>query len=194
MGGGAQLTRSLDRRARRVLQSQHRVGRGGDTDMNPGTVNPYAAPGADLDAGVAADALTLAGRGARLGAYILDAVVLGFIPGIVLLFSGIGRGPDASPSPIGLGLAGLFFLGVAVYQLWSLSVRGQTLGKKWLGIKIVKQDGSPVTFGSAVVMRALVPGLLGIVPGFGLIDILFIFRDDRRCIHDLIASTKVVTA
>jgi uncharacterized RDD family membrane protein YckC len=162
--------------------------------MNPGTVNPYAAPGADLDAGVAGDTQVAAGRGTRLGASILDGVVLMAVPGIIMVVAGAGAGPHADPNPIGVIVAALIFLGMAVYQLWSLATRGQTLGKKWLGIKVVKLDGSPVTFGSAVVMRALVPGLLGIVPGFGLIDILFIFRDDRRCIHDLIASTRVVTA
>lgn len=162
--------------------------------MNQGTVNPYAAPGADLDLNVAGGTQTLAGRGARLGATILDALVLGVVPMVVMVVSGIGKGPDASPSPVGALVAVAFLLGVAIYQIWSLATKGQTLGKKWLGIKIVKLDGSPVSFGSAVVMRALVPGLLGIVPGFGLVDTLFIFRDDRRCIHDLIASTKVVEA
>jgi uncharacterized RDD family membrane protein YckC len=162
--------------------------------MNQGTVNPYAAPGADLDTGLAGDTQTLAGRGGRLAASILDGLVLGFVPGVILVVAGIGKGPDAAPNPLAMGVAGLFLLGVAIYQIWSLATKGQTLGKKWLGIKIVKLDGSPISFGSAVVMRALVPGLLGIVPGFGLVDILFIFRDDRRCIHDLIAATKVVLA
>jgi len=37
-----------------------------------------------------------------------------------------------------------------------------------------------------------VPLLLAILPGFMLLDPLFILRRDRRCLHDLIAGTKVV--
>jgi len=39
--------------------------------------------------------------------------------------------------------------------------------------------------------------IVGLIPGVGIaltiLDALFIFRDDRRCIHDLIAGTKVIT-
>ena len=39
--------------------------------------------------------------------------------------------------------------------------------------------------------------LIGIFPAIGgiiqLVDILFIFRDDRKCIHDLIAGTVVIS-
>jgi len=40
--------------------------------------------------------------------------------------------------------------------------------------------------------------LISLVPVLGglyvIVDVLFIFRDDRRCIHDLIAGTQVVVA
>jgi uncharacterized RDD family membrane protein YckC len=92
----------------------------------------------------------------------------------------------------------LSFFAVLGYQCYLLSTRGQTLGKKWLGIKILKLDGSPPGFPAAVALRVLVNGLIGLIPVVGgiyvLVDTLLIFRDDRRCIHDLIAGTRVVKA
>jgi hypothetical protein len=40
----------------------------------------------------------------------------------------------------------------------------------------------------------MVNGLIALIPFYGLVDILFIFRGDRRCIHDWMARTKVVPA
>jgi uncharacterized RDD family membrane protein YckC len=44
--------------------------------------------------------------------------------------------------------------------------------------------------------RWLVPYLMTLIPFAGLVlallDVLFIFRDDQRCLHDLLADTKVV--
>jgi len=66
-------------------------------------------------------------------------------------------------------------------------------------IKIVMNngDGQP-GFVHAWLLRAFLPGVIEAVPYvgglFGLIDILFIFGDERRCIHDLMAGTKVVEA
>lgn len=48
----------------------------------------------------------------------------------------------------------------------------------------------------AFVLRSFVNGLIGAIPCIGsiyaLVDIVFIFREDRRCLHDLLASTVVV--
>ena len=81
-------------------------------------------------------------------------------------------------------------------QGFTLRKSGQTLGKKMVGIRIADLDGGVPDFARLVVLRYLFVGavlpipLVG--PYFRLIDILFIFRADRRCIHDLIAGTMVV--
>jgi uncharacterized RDD family membrane protein YckC len=57
-------------------------------------------------------------------------------------------------------------------------------------------DGAPVNFVSGVLLRNWLMMLLQQMPVVNLIlpllDALFIFREDRRCIHDLIAGTKVI--
>jgi uncharacterized RDD family membrane protein YckC len=167
--------------------------------------NPYAAPIADVNGSPAEQVGPLASRGSRLGANLLDGLVyLGpaVVAGVGLaLFAG-GRQQPAGALQTGgvvLGIAGLLgFLALLIFQLYRLATTGQTLGKKWVGVRVVKLDGAPVNFSSAVMLRGLLPGLLGAVPYvgwlFALVDIFFIFRDDRRCIHDLIATTKVVEA
>jgi uncharacterized RDD family membrane protein YckC len=91
-----------------------------------------------------------------------------------------------------------------VVQLWLLSTRGQSIGKVITKIRIVRVPaGGKVGFVRAWLLREFVPSLLGFVPIIGplllnplftLVDCCFIFRDDRRCIHDFIAGTVVVMA
>jgi len=153
-------------------------------------VNPYAAPSADLNVGASAD-VALASRGARFGAAVLDGLVF-MIPYFIIVFA--TRGGEGG-AKIGLGIGGLAILAIAVYQFVGAVTKGQTIGKKLLGIKVTKLDGSPVDFVSIVIMRGLVGQvLLGIIPLYGLIDALFIFRPDQRCVHDLVGATKVVEA
>jgi len=84
---------------------------------------------------------------------------------------------------------------VFLYQVALLTKEGQTVGKKALGIRIVKMDtGENGGFIPNVLLRLIVNGLIWAIPLYGLIDILFIFRSDRRRIHDLIAGTQVVDA
>lgn len=91
--------------------------------------------------------------------------------------------------------------GIAL-QAILLAVRGQNLGKLMLGIQVVRADtGEPAGALRAALLRFLIPvsiilGLnyLALVLGyvFLLIDFCFIFREDGRCLHDLMAGTKVV--
>ncbi len=94
---------------------------------------------------------------------------------------------------LGVTLLVLAIVGIPIVQVVLLSRDGQTIGKKLLNVRIVSfETGQNAGFGSNVVMRAWVNFLLGVIPFCALADVLFIFRDDQRCIHDLIAGTHVV--
>ena len=164
--------------------------------------NPYTPPGARI-AGAASPygEARLAERGTRFVAALIDNILYGLpiLPGIIL----ISAAPEGSSEAV--GFAGMVFLGgavitlaISIYQWVLLSTEGQTLGKRWMGIRIVKIDGQPVRFASVVLVRLWVVGLIQAIPLvgplFGLIDALFIFSSDRRCVHDLMAGTKVIEA
>ncbi len=139
----------------------------------------------------------LAGRGARLGAATIDSLIFAgsVTPGVVSITS---AGTDMG---VGFGIALLIFAWILllVVQATFLIKRGQSLGKMVVGIRIVKaSDESVPGFAKVFVLRMLVPNLLSGIPVVGVIfalaDYLFIFRDDRRCLHDLVAETKVIDA
>ena len=138
----------------------------------------------------------LAGRGARLVAVLLDGIIAGILGGILAGALAAGSDPEEGPNVVVLAIGGLLLLAYVIWQLWMLATQGQTLGKKLMNLRIVKLDtGTNGGFVTNVLLRALVgQGLLGAIPLYGLVDALFIFRDDRRCVHDLVAGTTVVKA
>ena len=122
----------------------------------------------------------LASRTSRLGATLIDSVIAG-AAFLVVYFS---------PTTFLILL-----LAVLTVQAVLLTRDGQSLGKKALNIRIVVyHTGENGGFVPNVLLRGLVNGLLGFIPFYGPVDIMFIFRNDRRCIHDLIAGTVVVNA
>ena len=141
----------------------------------------------------------LATPGSRLAAVLLDGVIQ--IPMVIALVVGIVM-TDGNQEEIGIALIGLsviLFLALAIYQLVIISRDGQSIGKRIMKIRIVKyEDNSNPGFVHAVLLRAFVNGLIGGIPFVGpiysLADPLFIFGEEHRCLHDLIASTKVVEA
>ena len=170
--------------------------------------NPYAPPTATVaDVSDHAGTYTrLAERGTRLGAFIIDGLLMlvlflllapAMLAGMVL--AGLGGTADATiPSifvwvevhPI-VGLL-VFF---AVNGYW-LHTRGQSVGKRLLKIRIVRSTGERATLSRIIFARYLPTQAVGMVPVIGmlypLIDILFIFGDSRQCLHDRIADTIVI--
>ena len=153
---------------------------------------------------------SLAGRGSRLGAYLLDQLIafVLILPGLWKLLqpfmkdleAGIAPTPEELLANIAPALPLLIIplLAFVIVQVVMLVKNGQTIGKKMLGIRIVKLDGSNPSFTNVIIMRGILPGLIGgipmVGPAFSLIDVLLIFREDHRCVHDMIAGTIVVKA
>ena len=159
--------------------------------------NPYATPQARaLASGSSSDAKgLLASRGARLAAVLLDSV-LAILILIPLFVSIVLWAPSSEPSPMGLLMligSVIGFLAFVVYQFRLLLREGQTIGKRVMKIRIVDyQNGTVPAAGKIIGMRYLVNGILGNIPLYPIVDHILIFGEERRCIHDFLAGTKVV--
>lgn len=81
------------------------------------------------------------------------------------------------------------------FLLLPLFWNGYTIGKKIMGIRIVKMNGENVGIGN-MLLRELVGRLIYIITfGIGIIvsAIMVAAREDKRSIHDLIAGTYVTS-
>src|SRR5436309_3436365 len=70
--------------------------------------------------------------------------------------------------------------------------RGQTPGKRWLKLRVIREDGRPISFFEAMV-RNLLRVVDFIVPPFYSIGLISVFATDRdQRVGDLVAGTVVV--
>lgn len=166
----------------------------------------------------------LAGFGARLGAYLIDAIILTvmamlvMIPAMFAIFAWIGtqasqletdpvtgelvNSPDPAlfVGPIILIYVAIFVVMIGMSYVYYVelfpSTRGVTLGKRALGLALIRLDdlSAPITRGVAA-KRWLMQHMVGvIVPFFSWIDGLWQLWDKpfQQCLHDKVAETVVV--
>ena len=155
--------------------------------------------------------MRLAGAGARLGAVMLNSLfsLLVALPGMIMIGVGMAQAQSGGAayaeavtefpvlSIVGFGVVGVGLIAWFIYQLNLYLKTGQTKGKKIMRVRVVRfTDGGNPGFVGLVVMREILLAVIGLVPLVGslfqLVNVCFIFRADRRCIHDLMANTKVV--
>jgi len=172
------------------------------------TNNPYSPPSAQLAHSPGSEPAIPAGRGSRLGAVIVDGLILLAVcaPLVIVMAVGVESSQARGNTPttaivitaIGGSLTLLAAIGWLVYTIRLVSSNGQTIGKKLLGIKVVRSDGSAIGLGRIFWLRNAIPALIGAIPLLGslfsLADPLMIFGQERRCLHDMIADTLVVQA
>jgi uncharacterized RDD family membrane protein YckC len=130
----------------------------------------------------------------RLYARMLDwlALLISAAPGIPLLL----HDGDVRRRAIAMTVMCLSVLILCSYQWYQIVNRGQTIGKRALGIKVVKLDGRPVSLFDGVILREWSFSLIGAIPIIGrlfnVLDFAVILASERRCLHDILAKTKVV--
>ncbi len=137
----------------------------------------------------------LASRGSRLAASIIDVLIAlaSMAPGFLFMSGGAATAEEMLQEGALAAMVGPVLLGL--YYMFILARDGQTLGKKIMKIRIVRfDDGTNPGFGRVVGLRVLLNGLLGNIPFYALVDVLFIFGAQQRCVHDYIAGTKVIQA
>ena len=130
-------------------------------------------------------ALEIASVWQRLGAWLVDGVI-GILAGVV---GGLLRSALGDDGQLLINVPIVFYF---VVNLWLVSIRGQSLGKMAIGIKIVKTDGSSVGFGGAFIREII--GKLVSTLIFFLGYIWNLFDGKRQGWHDKIAGTYVVKA
>lgn len=139
-------------------------------------------------------ALNYASVGTRFGAKILDSLILWVVNTGITIALGMALGMAAQKD----GAAAAIFLGVTVliqvavnvaYGTFFLGRFGATPGKMACKIKVVRADGSPLTYGRAC-GRVLAEILSGVICSIGYI--MAAFDEEKRSLHDRICDTRVV--
>jgi uncharacterized RDD family membrane protein YckC len=122
---------------------------------------------------------------------VLIAISVGFF--VLYDFAGLEGAVTAAPKWVIAALIIVTFLIFSGYfaffeWLWS----GQTPGKRWMKLRVIREDGRPITFFEAVV-RNLIRGFDMMPAPFysiGLISTFISSRDQR--VGDMVAGTVVV--
>jgi len=163
--------------------------------------NRFAPPMARVE-DVATGATELGGRGQRLLAAIVDGLIQAFAYWALAatVLKGVVSDPRATNPSVGSAFLALVVSMVLflVMQGYLLATTGQSIGKKLLGLRIVRSDGERAGPARVIGLRYLLIWVIASVPivgwMFAIVDVLMIFRDSRKCLHDNIADTIVIKA
>lgn len=142
-------------------------------------------------------ALRYASVGTRFGAVVVDNIIMYVVQTAVNVVLMGSMGAVADPTNPTAGLGAGFFLSIvanlligALYEGLMVGKTGSTLGKKALGIKVVRPDGSPVSMGQAFGRHfARIPSGMILMIGY----LMAFWDDERRSLHDRMAGTRVIT-
>ncbi|WP_321530476.1 RDD family protein [uncultured Desulfuromonas sp.] len=133
-----------------------------------------------------------AGFWVRVLAIIIDSVLLQVLFYAMML--GIGmvvNNVDFESDPMMIiSAVGMSWTLSFAYYVFFTGYCGQTPGKMALRVKVIHNDGGPVGYGQAFVREVIGKFLSSLILCIGYLMVAF--RSDKRGLHDLVASTRVV--
>ena len=129
------------------------------------------------------------GVGRRAVAIIIDSIILCVLGYIIAMFT--GGTTSAGFSVTGAPALILFLIALAYYVVMEVT-SGGTIGKKAMGLKVVKEDGTPLDWGASIIRN-----LLRIIDGFFFYlvaaIVVWVSKKKQR-LGDMAAHTLVVRA
>jgi uncharacterized RDD family membrane protein YckC len=132
---------------------------------------------------------TLAGVGSRFVAALIDSAIqlALFLAMLLLTYALRGLGPVVAA--VGVVVSFLVFLAYDI--LFETLASGRTPGKRWTGLRVVKEGGAPVTFLTSAVRNLL--RLVDILPTSYLVGIVCVLASSKnQRLGDMAAGTLVV--
>lgn len=120
----------------------------------------------------------------RFLAYFIDAAPLGAGYAATTYYALDRFGGPRMKLPVGLAFLGVYL----VYQFVG-NLTGGTIGKRLMGLRVVRKDGQPLGVGRSLV-RAFGHILSTPLCNFGFV--LALFHPENRALHDLLAGSLVI--
>jgi uncharacterized RDD family membrane protein YckC len=139
------------------------------------------------------DARTLASPGLRCSAFLLDYILTLLIPAVTLVLAVYIKRRWTAPAAANLivTLGYLATAGLIYFNFVHFYVRqGRSFGKRFIGLRVVRTDGGPLDYRTAV-LRHLAGYPLSVL-FFGLGIVWLLWDRKHQGWHDKLAKTVVV--
>jgi uncharacterized RDD family membrane protein YckC len=139
---------------------------------------------------------SVAGIGSRFLAALVDSTLIVLLQLIVIVISTFALNAANLVDTLGSWLSAIFGL-LAFLLFWGYYIffemlwNGQSPGKRWVGLRVIRVDGTPVTLAESII-RNLVR-LIDFMPfGYGVGVVTMFVNDQARRLGDLAAGSLVV--
>jgi uncharacterized RDD family membrane protein YckC len=129
----------------------------------------------------------------RCSAFLLDYILTLFVPALTLVLAVyVKRRLTSSTSVTAIVVIGYLAAAVVIYfnYIHFYMRRGQSFGKRFIGIRVVRTDGRPIDYQTAL-LRHIVGYPLSILL-FGLGVVWMLLDGRRQGWHDKLAKTVVI--